>query len=121
MDSGHGFPQTPTETARTDSGHSVLGAASLGQVCSPVSVVGDFDLGYQGEHNGGGVVLRSLLPGVPMVQTTQERHGNHDGVRIGLLLYWPPVRRVLLQGVVNAVVVVVVHVIANEPPQMSFV
>jgi len=37
-------------------------------------VVGDFDLGYQGEHNGGSVVLRSLLPGIPMVQATQARH-----------------------------------------------
>ena len=29
--------------------------------------------------------------------------------------------RVLIEGIVNAVIVVVVHVIANEPPQMLFV
>jgi len=74
VDGGHGFPWTPTETAWTDSGHSVLGVASLGQVRSPVPGIGDFDLGDQGERNGGSLVLRSLLPGVPMVQTTQTRH-----------------------------------------------
>ena len=33
-DGGHGFPQTPAETVRTDSGHSVLGVASLGEDCA---------------------------------------------------------------------------------------
>jgi len=37
-------------------------------------MVGDFDLGYQAEPNGGSVVLCSLLPGLPMVQNTQARH-----------------------------------------------
>jgi hypothetical protein len=33
----------------------------------------------------------------------------------------PSIRRVLIKGIVNPVVVVVVHVIANEPPQVLFV
>jgi hypothetical protein len=45
-----------------------------------VHLVDDLDLGYQGEHNGGSAVPRSLLPGVAMVQTTQaptENRGRH--------------------------------------------
>ena len=56
-----------------------------------------------------------------MVEAAQSRHGNDDRVRSGLRLYWPPVWRVLFQGVVNAVVVVVVHVIADQPAEMLFV
>jgi hypothetical protein len=55
-----------------------LGLHSHGQTCCPGPFVGDSDHGYQGEHWGGSVVLRGLLPIVPMVQATQARDGNHD-------------------------------------------
>ena len=48
--------------------------------------------------------LRSFAPAVPMMKAAE-----------------PSVRGVLIQGIVNPILVVVVHVIENEPPQMSFV
>ena len=56
-----------------------------------------------------------------MVQTTQARTGNHGGVRCRPLLDWAPVRRILFQGVVNAIFVVVAHVVAHQSAQMRFV
>jgi len=113
VDGGHGFRQTPTETARTDSGDSVLGFASLGQNCSPVPVVGDSDHSYHGEKNGGREVLRRLLPGVAMMETTQARIRNHRRLGRRLLCDRAAMRRILFQGVVNAVPMVVAHIITK--------
>ena len=56
-----------------------------------------------------------------MVQSTQARHRYHGRRRSRPLFHWPAVRRVLLQGVVNAVVVVVPHVFAHEPAKVWLV
>ena len=56
-----------------------------------------------------------------MVQTTQARAGNHDRVRCRPFLDRASVRTIFLQGVVNAVVVMVVHVIADQSAKMGFV
>ena len=56
-----------------------------------------------------------------MVQTTQARNRNYGRVRCRFLLDWPSVWRVLFQGIVNAVFMMVVHVIADDPAQMFFV
>src|SRR5438445_134698 len=53
--------------------------------------------------------------------STEPGTGDHRGGRRRLAFHWPSVRCVLIEGIVNPVVVVVVHVIANEPPQMFFV
>jgi hypothetical protein len=68
---GRGFPPKLTDTARTYSGHSVLGVAPLGQDCSPVHVVGDSGHGYHGEKNGYSGVLRRFAPGIPMTEAAQ--------------------------------------------------
>ena len=56
-----------------------------------------------------------------MVQTTQARHGNHDLVRSWLRLYLPPVLRVLFERVVNAVFMMIVHVVADEPAKVRLI
>ena len=65
--------------------------------------------------------LRRLLPEVAVVQTTQAGTGSHGRAHCRPFLDRAPARRVLFQGIVNAVLVVVVHVIANQPPEMLFV
>ena len=56
-----------------------------------------------------------------MVQATEARTGNHDRVRCRPVIDWASVRRIFLQGVVNAIVVMVVHVIADHSAEMVFV
>ena len=56
-----------------------------------------------------------------MVQTTQPRRGNHSCIRSWIPLGRSSVRRVLCQGIVSAIFVVVIDVITHEPEQMSFV
>ena len=65
--------------------------------------------------------LRRLLPEVAVVQTTQAGTGSHGRAHCRPFLDRAPARRVLFQGIVNAVLVVVVHVTANQPPEMLFV
>ena len=56
-----------------------------------------------------------------MMETAQARARNQRRLVQRLALDRAVIRRVLLQGVVNAVVVVVVHVIADQPAEMLFV
>ena len=56
-----------------------------------------------------------------MMKTAEPGTGGHLRIRRWLTLHWPSVWRVLIQGIVNPVIVVVFHVIANQPPQMPFV
>src|SRR5260370_12684453 len=65
--------------------------------------------------------LRSFAPAVSMMKAAEPGTGDHLRGRRRLAFHWPSVRCVLIEGIVNPVVVVVVHVIANEPPQMFFV
>ena len=64
--------------------------------------------------------LRSFAPAVSMMKAAEPGTGDHRGGR-RLAFHWPSVRCVLIEGIVNPVVVMVVYVIANEPPQMFFV
>jgi len=56
-----------------------------------------------------------------MLQATQARHGHHGGAGGWLLLDGQSVRGVFFQGIVNAIVVMVVHIIAHQPAEMRFV
>ena len=56
-----------------------------------------------------------------MMKATEPGTGDHRRRRRWLAFHWPSIRRVFIEGIVNPVVVVVVHVIANEPPQVLFV
>src|ERR1700681_3889738 len=56
-----------------------------------------------------------------MMKAAEPGTGDHRRSRRRLAFLWPSIRRVLIEGIVNPVVVVVVHVIANKPPQMTFV
>jgi len=55
-----------------------------------------------------------------MRQTAQTRTTDHRRIPYGLLLYGPLVRRVLVQGVGNAVLMEVAHVITDQPAKMLF-
>src|SRR5216684_1671344 len=57
--------------------------------------------------------LRSFAPAVPMMKAAKPGSGNHSGSRRRSAGNGPPVRRVLIQGIVNPILVVVVHVIPN--------
>jgi len=65
--------------------------------------------------------LRGFAPAIPMMQAAQPQTGNHLRGRPRLAFDRSPMGRVLFQGIVNPIVVVVVHVIANQPSQVSFV
>ena len=56
-----------------------------------------------------------------MVQPTQAWQGNYGGVRGWLGLNWPPMRRILFQGIVRAVLMVIAHVIMDEPAKVFLV
>jgi hypothetical protein len=56
-----------------------------------------------------------------MMKAAEPGTGDHCRSRRRLAVHLPSIRRVLIEGIVNPVVVVVVHVIANEPAQMLFV
>ena len=65
--------------------------------------------------------LRSFAPAIAMMKATEPGTGDHRRRRRRLAFHWPPIRRILIQGIVNPVVVIVADVIANEPPEMLFV
>ena len=65
--------------------------------------------------------LRSFAPAVAMMKAAEPGAGDHRCGRPRLAFYGPPIGRVLIEGIVNAVLVMVVHVIAKEPPEMGFV
>ena len=56
-----------------------------------------------------------------MMQAAQTRTTDHGRISAGLLLNEAGVRRVLFQGIVNAVLMVVAYVIADQPAEMLFV
>jgi hypothetical protein len=56
-----------------------------------------------------------------MMKAAESRIRDHRPSQRRLAFHWPSVRRVLIERIVNPVVVIVVHIIANEPPQMRFV
>ena len=56
-----------------------------------------------------------------MMETAQTRARDHRRLGRWLLLNWPAIRRILFQGVVNAVLVVIAHIITHEPAEMLFV
>ena len=56
-----------------------------------------------------------------MVQTTEARYRNHGRIRCSSLLDGPFVRSVFFQRVMHPVLMVVDHVITQEPEQMAFV
>src|ERR1700680_4314788 len=68
-----------------------------------------------------GGILRCVAPGVTVMKTARARRGHHCRVRGRLRLNCSMVRRVLLQGIVNAIVMVVVHVCSDQPVEMAFV
>jgi hypothetical protein len=65
--------------------------------------------------------LRSFPPAISMMKAAKPGTGHHRRGRRRLAVHLSSIRRVLIEGIVNPVVVIVVHVIANEPPQMLFV
>src|ERR1700735_505279 len=65
--------------------------------------------------------LRSCAPAIAMMQATEPGTGDHRRRRRSLAFHGPSIRRVLSERIVNAVIVVGVHVIAHQPPQMGFV
>ena len=56
-----------------------------------------------------------------MMQAAQTRTTDHGRISAGLLLNEAGVRRVLFQGIVNAVLMVIAHIFAQEPEEMAFV
>ena len=56
-----------------------------------------------------------------MMKATEPDTGDHRRRRRRLAFHWPPMRRVLIEGIVNSVVVIVADVVANEPLEMPFV
>jgi hypothetical protein len=56
-----------------------------------------------------------------MMKAAKPGVGDHCRSQGRLAFHWPSIRRVLIEGIVNPVVVMVVHIIANEPPQVLFV
>ena len=56
-----------------------------------------------------------------MLRSAQPGAGVDGRNRSGFKQHRSSARRVFVQRIVNPVVVMVVHVIANQPPQMSFV
>ena len=68
-----------------------------------------------------GFYLCRMAPRVTMVKSTQMRHRHQLRVRSWLRLDRPAVRGVLRQSVVNAILLVVAHVVAHQPPEMCFV
>ncbi len=60
--------------------------------------------------------LRGFAPAISMMKATQPGTGDHSRGRRRLAFHGPSIRRVLIEGIVNPVVVIVVDVITNEPP-----
>ena len=55
-------------------------------------------------------LLCRMEPSVPVIKSTQPRHRKHRCLRLRPLLNQAPVRRVLLQGIVQTILVMIVHV-----------
>ena len=76
------------------------------------------DLDGGNQANNRVVVLCRSAPRAAMAESTQPRHCNCACVRCSLGLDCPSVRRAHLQGIVDAILVMVVGVIADQPADM---
>jgi len=56
-----------------------------------------------------------------MMKTTQTGTGYHGRFRTRLLFDWSPIGSIFVEGIVNAVLLIVDDVITDEAPQMSFI
>ncbi len=56
-----------------------------------------------------------------MRESAQAGMGNDNRIRRRLRLHRAPTRRVLLQRIVDAILVVIAHVSTNEPAQVLFI
>ena len=56
-----------------------------------------------------------------MMRTADAGHSHDLGAPAGPAFDHPEVRRLLLQGIVNAIVVVILEVISKQPTEMGFV
>src|SRR6516164_11464084 len=61
------------------------------------------------------------LPLIAMMQAADAGYSHALGGPAGPAFDHPGVRRLLLQGIVNAIVVVILEVISNQPTEMGFV
>ena len=77
--------------------------------------------GCEHNHDASVRLLRRFAPCVAMVQATEARQGSHFCGRRRLRFDYPLVRGVLFERVVNAVLMVIAHVITHQAEQMSFV
>src|SRR5580700_2792379 len=64
--------------------------------------------------------LCSFPPAISMMKAAERGTGDHRRPRRRLTFHGTSMRRVLLEGIVNPVLVVVVHVLTNQPPEMFF-
>ena len=58
---------------------------------------------------------------ITMMQAADAGHSHDLGGPAGPAFDHPGGRRLLLQGIVKAIVVVILEVISKQPPQMGFV
>jgi len=65
--------------------------------------------------------LNRCTPPISMMESAQAGVGDDDRIRRRLRLHRAAARRVLLQGIVDAILVVIAYVITNEPAQVLFV
>jgi hypothetical protein len=65
--------------------------------------------------------LRCFLPGIAMMETAQAHAGNDRSFRARLVLNRPVIRGVLAETVVNAILMKIGDVFADQPSQMLFV
>ena len=56
-----------------------------------------------------------------MMESAQACVRNHDRIRRRLLLDEAAIRRVLIESIVNAILVVITHVVTNQPTEVLFV
>jgi hypothetical protein len=58
---------------------------------------------------------------IPMMKAAEPGTGDHGGPRRRLVFHGAAMGRVLPEGIMNPVVVVIVHVITNQPAEMFFI
>src|SRR5437870_13701476 len=61
------------------------------------------------------------MPGVPMMQSAEARHGHNFRSRHASWLYRSSLGRMFVQRVVDTVFVIVTDVIAKQPAQVIFI
>jgi len=64
--------------------------------------------------------LHSFAPAIAMMKAAETRMRDHFRGWRRSVFHRPPIWRVLIEGIANAVFVVVLHIIANQPAQMVF-